>query len=91
MIGFSNATPRAEADDVRDVHDEGTAKTATCAARVFRFQATGSLPGADADGEVRLWVCESERRVARLEAKDRDGQRVVVEFDRTRRPVVTAP
>lgn len=91
VTAFDPPAMRKSIAAIRDVEDQGTAKTAACPARVYRFQATGSLPGADADGEVRLWVCESDRRVARLEAKDRDGQRVVVDFDRTRRPVVSAP
>lgn len=91
VTAFDPPAMRKAIAAIREVHDEGAAKTAACAARVYRFEASGSLPGADADGEVRLWVCESDRRVARLEAKDRDGQRVVVDFDRTRRPVVTAP
>jgi outer membrane lipoprotein-sorting protein len=91
VTAFDPPAMRKAIAAIRDVKEEGSAKTATCPARVYRFEASGSLPGADAEGEVRLWVCESDRRAARLEAKDRDGQRVVVDFDRSRRPVVTAP
>ena len=91
VTAFDPAAMRRSIAAIREVKDEGTAKTASCPARVYRFQASGLLPGADADGDVRLWVCESDRRAVRLEAGDRNGQRVVVDFDRSRRPVVTAP
>lgn len=87
---FDPAAMRKAIAGVRDVVDEGQATLAACPARVYRFRASGSLPGADADGEARVWVCTKDRRAARLQARS-GGQRVTVEFDRARRPVVATP
>ena len=76
---------------IRDVTEEGRANTTQCPARVFRFRAAGQLPGANARGDVRLWICERDGRAARMEATDSGGRRVRIDFEGSRRPVVDAP
>ena len=91
VTAFDPPAMRKAIAAIRDVRDEGTAKTAACEARVYAFRASGPLPGAEADGDVRVWLCAGTGRLARLEASDRDGQRVKVEFRPGRRPQVSAP
>jgi hypothetical protein len=63
-----------------------------CASRVYRFRASGQLPGANADGDVRLWICDADGRPARLEAVDAaSGGRLSLVFDWSRRPRIEAP
>lgn len=88
---FDPPAMRRAIADIRDVREEGPSPTAQCEARVYAFRATGQLPGAEADGDVRLWVCEGHGRPARLRAKDTSGGQVEVEFDWSRRPVVEEP
>lgn len=89
---FDNAEMRRAMASIRDVRVQGKSKTAQCAAQVFRFRASGQLPGANADGNMRLWVCDANHRPARLEATDaKTGERVVVDFDWSRRPQIEAP
>jgi hypothetical protein len=88
---FDPAAMRKAIASIKDVREEGRAKTAQCAARVYRFRASGQLPGAEADGDVRMWVCETNARPARIEATDKGGRRVVMDFDWSRRPEVRAP
>ena len=91
VSAFDPPAMRKAIAGIRDVVDEGVVRLAACPARAYRFRASGSLPGADADGEVRLWVCQADRRAARLEATAAGGQRVRVDFDRSRRPQVEEP
>ncbi|MBN8483066.1 MAG: hypothetical protein J0L88_15880 [Xanthomonadales bacterium] len=90
VTAFDPAAMRKAIAGVREAVDEGEATLPACPARVYRFRASGSLPGADADGEARLWVCTKDRRAARLQARS-GGQRVTIDFDRARRPVVATP
>lgn len=76
---------------IHDAREEGRAKTSQCSARVYRFRASGQLPGANARGDVRLWVCDATGRAAHLEAVDADGERLTLDFDWTRRPHVATP
>jgi len=92
VTSFDPAAMRKVIASIRDVREEGTSKTAQCPSRVYRFRASGQLPGANADGDVRLWVCDSSGRPARLEAVDSGaGDRLSVDFDWSRRPRVEPP
>ena len=91
VTAFDPPAMRKAIAAIREVVDEGAATLAACPARVYRFHASGSLPGADADGEARLWICLADRRAARLEAGDSAGRRVRVDFERGRRARVEAP
>ena len=88
---FEPAAMREAIASIRDVRDEGRANAHQCAARAYRFHASGQLPGADADGEVRLWVCAKDGRTARIEGSGEGGRRVIVDFDWSRKPQVRAP
>ena len=88
---FEPAAMREAIASIRDVRDEGTANARQCAARAYRFRASGQLPGTEADGEVRLWVCEKDGRTARIEGSGEGGRRVIVDFDWSRKPQVRAP
>ena len=71
---------------------EGSAKTAGCAARVYRFRANGNLPGTAANGDLRAWICEASGKLSRVEAIDaRTHERVIFDFDWSRRPDVRPP
>lgn len=77
---------------IRDVTVEGTAKTSQCAAHVYRFRSSGRLPGAGSEGDLRTWLCDDSGRPARLEATDtHSAERLIVDFDWSRRPDVRAP
>jgi len=80
---------------VASIHDavlEGTAKTQQCMAHVYRFRAKGNLPGSAANGDLRTWICDTSGKPSRLEAVDaRTRERVIFDFDWTRRPDVRAP
>ena len=88
---FEPAAMRKAIASIRDVREEGMANTRQCAARAYRFRASGQLPGAEADGEVRMWVCEKDGRTARIEGSGEAGRRVIVDFDWSRKPQVRAP
>ena len=92
VTAFDGAAMRKAIASIRDAREEGRSKTAQCPARVYRFRATGQLPGAEADGDMRVWICETSGRPAHLEAVDAGtGDRVRVEFDWSRRAHVAAP
>ncbi|MBS0591383.1 MAG: hypothetical protein JSR65_12210 [Proteobacteria bacterium] len=89
---FDMAAMRRAIASIRDVHIEGTAKTNQCPAQVYRFHASGKLPGSNADGDVRAWICDASGRLARIEATNaRTGEHAVVDFDGSRRATVQAP
>lgn len=88
---FDAVEMRKAIASIRDVRADGRASTSQCEANAYRFRASGQLPGAAADGDVRAWVCIDSGRVARIEASEADSGRVVVDFDWTRRPEVSAP
>ena len=92
VTAFDAGAMRKAIASIHDAVEEGTSRTSQCPARVYRFRAAGQLPGANADGAVRLWVCDGSGKPARLEATDAgDGGRVIFDFDWTRRPHVEAP
>jgi hypothetical protein len=92
ITAFDPSAMRKAIASIRDVRIEGTSKTSQCAAHVYRFRSTGRLPGAGADGDLRAWLCDDSGRPARLEATDtRSGERVIVDFDWSRRADVHAP
>jgi hypothetical protein len=92
VTAFDPREMRKAIASIRDVREDGRAKTSQCDTRAYRFRASGQLPGANADGDVRLWVCDGNGRPARIEASDAaGGGRVIVEFDWSRRPRVEAP
>jgi len=89
---FDPAAMRKAIASIRDVREEGTSTTSQCKSRVYRFRASGQLPGANADGDVRLWVCDGSGRPARLEATDaHGGDRLSLDFDWSRPARVVAP
>ena len=89
---FDPAAMRQAIASIHDVRVEGTAKTSQCTAHVYRFRASGRLPGASANGDIRTWICDGNGRLARLEANDvSSGERVILDFDWSRRPEVRAP
>jgi hypothetical protein len=92
VTAFDVGAMRKAIASISDAREEGTSRTSQCSARVYRFRASGQLPGANADGDVRLWVCADSGRPARLEAVDADHSgRVSLDFDWSRRPRVAAP
>lgn len=89
---FEPAAMQRAIDEVRDVELLGTSQTAQCPSRVYRFRTAGQLPGAPAEGEVQLWVCDDSYRPARMEVTEADtGRRAVLDFDWSRRVEVRAP
>jgi hypothetical protein len=92
ITAFDTAAMRQAIASIRDVQLEGTSKTSHCMAHIYRFRSNGRLPGAGADGNLRAWLCDDSGRPARLEATDaHSGERVVVDFDWSRRADVRAP
>lgn len=91
VTSFDPAEMRRAIESIHDVHREGHAVMEACTADVYRFRASGQLPGAVADGDMRLWVCRDDHRPARLEADDGAGGRITVLFDWSRPAEVRAP
>ena len=92
VTAFDLGAMRQAIASIRDVIVEGTAKTSQCAAHVYRFRSSGRLPGASGDGDLRAWLCDDSGRPARLEATDtHSAERVIVDFDWSRRADVRAP
>ena len=92
VTAFDVAAMRRAIASIRDVTVEGTAKTSQCTAHVYRFRSSGRLPGAGGDGDMRTWLCDDSGRPARLEATDtHTAERLIVDFDWSRRPDVRAP
>ncbi|MEP6940539.1 MAG: hypothetical protein ABI846_12315 [Rudaea sp.] len=92
VTAFDVAAMRKAIASIRDVALDGTAKTQQCPARVYRFHASGNLPGAPANGELKIWICDIGGKPARLEASNaRTREHVVFDFDWSRRPAVRPP
>lgn len=92
VTGFDMAAMRRAIATVRDARIESASKTSQCAAQVYRFRASGKLPGANADGDLRAWICDGSGRLARLEATDaRSGERAILDLDWSRRAAVSVP
>jgi hypothetical protein len=89
---FSPAAMKKAIASIDDARAEGSVMTTACEQRIYRFRASGQLPGAQANGDVRIWICDRDGRPARLEATDAgSGAKVNVAFDWSRRPEVQAP
>ncbi|MBS0513987.1 MAG: hypothetical protein JSS16_00725 [Proteobacteria bacterium] len=89
---FDMAAMRRAIATIRDARVESASKTSQCQARVYRFRASGKLPGSNADGDMRAWICDGSGRLARVEATDaRSGERVILDLDWSRRASVRAP
>jgi hypothetical protein len=92
VTAFAPGAMRKAIASIDDVRPEGSIMTTACEQRIYRFRASGQLPGARANGDVRIWICDRDGRPARLEATDADsGSKINVAFDWSRRPVVEAP
>jgi len=92
VTAFDMVSMRSAIESISGVRDEGTAKSAKCPdLRVYAFEASGQLPGTVANGQVRLWVCQADGWPSRIEAVDESKQKVVIDFDWSRRPRVVAP
>lgn len=92
VTAFDASAMRKAIASIRDVREEGKAKTAQCPARVYHFRASGQLPGADANGDMRMWICEANGKPAHLEAVDaRNNKQLSLDFDWSRRVRVDAP
>ncbi len=92
VTSFDGAAMRQAIASIHDARIEGASKTSQCAAHVYRFRASGKLPGASANGDMRAWLCDGNSRIARLEATDGStGERVILDFDWSRRAFVGPP
>jgi hypothetical protein len=91
VTAFDVAEMRKAIASIRVVHADGTAQAGRCGAHVFSFESSGQLPGAAANGRMRAWICDDSGRLARVEATDSSGHRLVFDFDWTRRADVRAP
>lgn len=92
VTAFSRSAMRKAIASIGDVRAEGTVMTNRCEERIYRFRASGQLPGATADGDARIWVCASDGRPVRLEATDAaNGGRINLVFDWSRAAHVEAP
>lgn len=92
VTAFDMMAMRRAIATIYDARVEAISKTSQCQAQVYRFRASGKLPGSNADGDLRAWICDGSGRLARLEATDaHSGERVILDFDWTRRASVRAP
>ena len=92
VTSFDGAGMRRAIDSIHDARIEGASKTSQYAAHVYRFRASGKLPGASANGDLRAWLCDGSGRIARLEATDANtSERVILDFDWSRRATVGPP
>jgi outer membrane lipoprotein-sorting protein len=92
ITAFEPGPMRKAIASIGEVRAEGSVMTTACEQHIYRFRATGQLPGAQANGDARIWICEKDGRPARLEATDADsGAKLNVAFDWSRRPLVEAP
>ena len=92
VTAFAPGAMRKAIASIDGVRPEGSVMTTACEQRIYRFRASGQLPGAQANGDVRIWICDKDGRPARLEATDAEsGTKINVAFDWSRQPVVEAP
>jgi outer membrane lipoprotein-sorting protein len=92
VTAFSRSAMRKAIASIGDVRAEGTVMTNRCEEHIYRFRASGQLPGATADGDARIWICAKDGRPVKLEATDAaSGGRINLAFDWSRRPDVEAP
>lgn len=92
VTAFDMVAMRRAIATIHDARIEAASNTSQCPAQVYRFRASGKLPGSNADGDLRAWICDGSGRLARLEATEaRSGERVILDLDWTRRAAVRAP
>jgi hypothetical protein len=91
VTAFSRAEIERAIASVRDVREEGRVRSHACEQRVYRFRASGQLPGAIAGGDAKIWICTLDGRPSKIEADDAGGGRLVVAFDWSRPARVEAP
>jgi hypothetical protein len=92
VTAFSRGAMRKAIASIGEVRTEGSVMTNRCEERIYGFHATGQLPGANADGDARIWICASDGRPVKLEATDAaSGGRIKLTFDWSRTPSVEAP
>jgi hypothetical protein len=92
VTAFSRNAMRKAIASIGDVRAEGTIMTNRCEQQIYRFHAAGQLPGANADGDARLWVCTNDGSPVRLEATDASsGGRINLVFDWSHPAHVEAP
>jgi hypothetical protein len=92
VTAFSPNAMRKAIASIDDVHAAGSVMTNRCEQHIYRFRASGQLPGATADGDAKIWICETDGRPARLEAADATGDgRISLVFDWSRAARVDAP
>ena len=92
VTAFSPGAMRKAIASIGDVRAEGTVMTNRCEEHIYGFRASGQLPGANADGDAKIWICANDGRAAKLEATDAaSGGHIKLVFDWSRKPVVEAP
>lgn len=92
VTAFDMAAMQRAIATIRDARVETASKTSQCQAQVYRFRASGKLPGSSSDGDLRAWICDGSGRLARLEATDaHSGERVILDLDWSRRAAVRMP
>ncbi|MET0231914.1 MAG: hypothetical protein ABW186_13355, partial [Rhodanobacteraceae bacterium] len=73
VTAFAPGAMRKAIATIDGVRPEGTVMTTACEQRIYRFRASGQLPGAQANGDVRIWICDKDGRPAKLEATDAES------------------
>lgn len=92
VTAFSRGAMRKAIASIGDVRAEGSVMTNRCEERIYRFRASGQLPGATADGDAKIWICANDGRPVKLEATDAtSGGRINLVFDWSRPARVDAP
>jgi hypothetical protein len=92
ITSFAPGAMRKAIASIGEVRAQGSVMTSACEQKIYRFRAEGQLPGAEANGDARVWVCEKDGRPARLEATDAaSGAKLNVVFDWSRRARVESP
>lgn len=92
VTAFSRSAMRKAIASITDVRAEGTVMTNRCEEHIYRFRASGQLPGANADGDAKITVCANDGRPVKLEATDAaTGGNIRLVFDWARKPQVETP
>ncbi|HSS07570.1 MAG TPA: hypothetical protein VLK83_10595 [Rhodanobacteraceae bacterium] len=92
ITSFAKPAMRKAIASIGDVRAEGSVMTSACEQNIYRFRAEGQLPGAEANGDARIWICAKDGKPAHLEAIDAgSGAKLDVVFDWSRRAQVESP
>lgn len=92
ITSFAPGAMRKAIASISDVRAEGSVMTSACEQKIYRFRAAGQLPGAEANGDARIWICVKDGKPARLEATDGgSGAKLDVVFDWSRPAHVESP